>query len=69
MFGLMANVVIAMVFYGGFKNYVEYRDWLNLATEETVKQEDDRQAEDEEVFKNIVESSVTFVAIWALIRF
>ena len=30
--GLIFNVVIARVYYGGFKRYIGYKDMLNLAT-------------------------------------
>ena len=29
--GLVFNVVLARVYYGGFKRYVDYKDMLNLA--------------------------------------
>ena len=32
--GLVFNVLIARVYYGGFKRYVDYKDMLNLATTE-----------------------------------
>ena len=35
--GLIVNIVIGIVYYGGFKRFVTYKDELNLATEDTVE--------------------------------